>query len=140
MYCSEACHLGSDRPGFGSLGLAECNHKPLLAHTTHAVPSPANGIHFLDFAELDDHIHMLSWAESDPKSIVSDEIYEIGGVTLGPQMPTQLRPIPEAASVQAATIEPLTFTHYSVQTPFILILDVKEVQTPYIDASQTPDV
>ena len=40
------------------------------------VPPPADGIHFLDFVELDDHIHMLSWDESDPEPIVSYEIYE----------------------------------------------------------------
>ena len=31
------------------------------------------------------------------------------------------------------TFEPLTFPHYSVQTPFVLILDVVEVQTSYVD-------
>ncbi|RVX07344.1 hypothetical protein CK203_022529 [Vitis vinifera] len=86
---------------------------PLLVHTTHTVPPPVDDIHFLDFAELDNHIHMMSWDESEPEPIASYEIYEIGGVTLGPQMPTPFRLILEAAS---------------------------EVQTPYVDVSQTFDV
>ena len=34
---------------------------PLPAHTTHAIPPPAGGIHFMDFIEPGDHIHLLSW-------------------------------------------------------------------------------
>ena len=94
---------------------------PLLAHTTHAVPLPADDIHFLDFAELDDHSHMLSWDELEPEPIVADEMYEIGEVTLGPRMPTPFRLVPEAATLQTTTIETVTFPHYSVQMPFILI-------------------
>ena len=82
----------------------------------------------------------LSWDDSKPDPIVLDEIYGMGEVTLGPQMPTLFRLIPEAASVQATTIEPLTFPHYNVRTPFVLIPDIEEVQTPCIDVSQTPDV
>ena len=55
-------------------------------------------------------------------------------------MPTPFRLVLEAASVQMATIKPLNFPHYSVQMPFVLISDVEEVQTPYVDASLTPDV
>ena len=60
---------------------------PLPTHTTHAVPPPADGIHFLDFDETDNHVHMLSWDDSDLEPIMQDEIYEMSGVTLGPQMP-----------------------------------------------------
>ena len=67
-------------------------------------------------------------------------IYEVSGVTLEPQMPAPFRLVPEAASVQAATVEPLILPHYSVRTPFILILDVEEVQAPYVDDSQTLDI
>ena len=59
---------------------------PLPTHTTHAVPPPADGIHFLDFDETDNHVHMLSWDDSDLEPIMQDEIYEMSGVTLGPQM------------------------------------------------------
>ena len=34
----------------------------------------------------------------------------------------------------------MIFPHYSVQTPFILIPDVEEVQAPHVDDSQTLDV
>ncbi|RVW27330.1 hypothetical protein CK203_110326 [Vitis vinifera] len=54
--------------GFGTLGSAECDHNPLPTHTTHAVPPPAGGIHFLDFDETDDHVHMLSWDDPDPEA------------------------------------------------------------------------
>ena len=95
------------------MGQSSVTTNPLLAHTTHAVPPSADDIHFLDFAELDDHdhIHMLSWDDSEPELIVSDRIYEIGRVTLGPRMPTTFR----------------LLSHYSVQMSFVLILDIEEV-------------
>ncbi|RVW62410.1 hypothetical protein CK203_061927 [Vitis vinifera] len=34
------------------------------------VPPPAGGIHFLDFDETDDHVHMLSWGDPDPEPIM----------------------------------------------------------------------
>ena len=46
--------------GLVHLGQPSVTTIPLPAHTTHAVPPPADGIHFLDFDEIDDHIHMLS--------------------------------------------------------------------------------
>ena len=117
------------------MGHQSVTTNPLLTHTTHAIPPSADDIHSIDFAKLDDHIHMLSWDELEPKPIVSDEIYEIGRVTLGPWMPTPFRLVLEAALVQMTTIEPLTFPHYSVQMSFVLIRDVKEVHTPYVDVS-----
>ena len=113
---------------------------PLPAHITHAVPPPTEGVHSIDFVELDDHIHMLSWDESEPEPIVLDEIYEIGRVALGPRMSTPFRLILEAALVQTTTVEPLILPHYNIQAPFILIPDVEEVQTPYVDVSHTPYV
>ena len=80
--------------GLVHLGQPSVTKNPLPAHTTHAVPPPADGIHFLDFAELDNHIHMLSWDEPDLEPIVSDKVYEMGGVTLGCRMPTLFRLIP----------------------------------------------
>ncbi|RVW42652.1 hypothetical protein CK203_098293 [Vitis vinifera] len=82
---------------------------------------------------------MLSWDESKPEPIVSYEIYEIDEVTLSPRMPTLFRLVPEATSVQTTTVEPLTFPHYNVQTPFVLVLDVEVVQTWYVNVSHTPD-
>ena len=46
--------------GLVHLGQPSVTTNPLLAHTTHVVPSPGDDVHFIDFAELDDHIHMLS--------------------------------------------------------------------------------
>ena len=104
------------------------------------VPPLVDGVHSIDFDELDDHIHMLSWDDSKPEPMESDEIYEIGGVTLGLQMPTPFKLVPEATSVQTATIEPLTFPHYSAQMPFVLIPNVEEVQTPYVDDIHILDI
>ena len=94
----------------------------------------------MDFDETDDHVYMLSWDDSNLEPIMPAEIYEMSGVTLEPQMPAPFRLVPEAASVQAATSEPLTFIRYSVQTPYILIPDVEEVRAPHVDISQTPDI
>ncbi|RVW60154.1 Transposon Ty3-I Gag-Pol polyprotein [Vitis vinifera] len=99
--------------GLVHLGQPSVTTNPLPAHTTHAVPPPADDIHFLEFDEIDDHIHMLSDDDSDPEPIMPDVIYETSGVTLGPRMPAPFRLVPEAASVQAATVEPLILPHYS---------------------------
>ena len=100
--------------GLVHLGEPRVITNPLLTHTTHAVPPPADGIHSLDFAKLDNHIHMLSWDDIEPEPIVLDEIYEMGEVTLGPRMPVPFRLFPDAASVQTTTVEPLTFLHYNI--------------------------
>ncbi|RVW78291.1 hypothetical protein CK203_055767 [Vitis vinifera] len=126
--------------GLVHLGQPSVTTNPLPTHTTHAVPPPAGGIHFLDFDETDDHVHMLSWDDPEPEPIMPAGIYETSGVTLEPQMPASFRLVPKAASVQAPTSEPLTFTCYSVQAPYILIPDVEEVQAPHRDDPQTPDV
>ncbi|WJZ84118.1 hypothetical protein VitviT2T_003739 [Vitis vinifera] len=124
--CTALRHAIQDliNQGLVHLGQPSVTTNLLPTHTTHAVPPPADGIHFLDFDEIDDHVHMLSWDDSDPE----------------PQMLTPFRLVPEAASVHAATSEPLTFTCYSVQTPFVLVPDVEEVQAPHSDDPQTPDV
>ena len=70
--------------GMVHLGQPSVTTNPLPTHTTHAILSPVDDIHFIDFAEPDGHIHMLSWDESEPKPIVVDGIYEVDGVTLGP--------------------------------------------------------
>ena len=59
---------------------------------------------------------------------------------MGPRMSTPFRLVPKAVSIQTTTIELLTFPHYNVQTSFVLILDVVEVQTSYIDHVHTSDV
>ena len=96
------------------LGQPSVTTNPLPAHTTRAVPSPADGIHFLEFSNDDDFIHMLSWDDTDLEPITSDGIYEMDRATLGPRMPISFGLVPEMASVQTATIEPLILPHYSV--------------------------
>ncbi|RVW20446.1 hypothetical protein CK203_111654 [Vitis vinifera] len=83
--------------GLVHLGQPSVTTNPLPTHTTHAVPPPAGGIHFLDFDETDDHVHMLSWDDPDPEPIMPAGIYETSGVTLEPQMPAPFRLVPEAA-------------------------------------------
>ncbi|XP_010650381.1 uncharacterized protein LOC100855002 [Vitis vinifera] len=140
--CTALRHAIQDQicQGLVHLDQPSVTTNPLPTHTTHAVPPPAGGIHLLDFDETDDHVYMLSWDDSDPKPIMPTKIYETSGVTLEPQMPAPFRLVPEAASVQAATSKPLTFIRYSVQMPYILILDVEEVRAPHVDISQTPDI
>ena len=70
--------------GLVHLDQSSVTTNPLSTHTTHAVPPPTNNIHFLDFAGFDDHIHMLSWDDTEREPIVLDGIYEMSGVTLGP--------------------------------------------------------
>ena len=55
-------------------------------------------------------------------------------------MPTPFRLVSEAASMQTTTIEPLNFPHYNVQMSFVLVPDIEEVQTPYVDVSQASDI
>ena len=55
-------------------------------------------------------------------------------------MPTPFRLVPDVTLVQSATIEPLTFPCYSVHTPFVLIPDIDEVHTPYVDDVHTSDI
>ena len=81
-------------------------------------------MHSIDFVKFDDHIHMLSWDDSEPEPIVL----------------VHFKLVPEAASVQMTTFKPLTFPYYSVQKPFVLIPDVDEVQAPYVDDVHISDV
>ena len=73
------------------LGQPSITFNPLLAHTSHAVPSPADDIHFMNFTKLDDCIHMLSWDDYELEPIVVDESYEVGGVILDPQPSSPFR-------------------------------------------------
>lgn len=122
------------------LGQLSVTTDPLPAHTTHAVPFLVDGIHFINFVEFDDHIHMLSCDESEPEPIVVDGIYEVDGMTLGQRMPTTFRLVPNVTRIHSNIVEPLIFPCYNVQTPFVLILDSDEVHTPDVDEGHTPNV
>ncbi|RVW56731.1 hypothetical protein CK203_095702 [Vitis vinifera] len=115
-YCTALRHVIQDLidQGLVHLGQSSVTTNPLPAHITHVVPSPTDGIHFIDFIKLDYHIHMLSWDESKLEPIVLDGIYEVGGVTLGPRMPTPFKLVPNVTPVQLTIAEPLTFPCYSV--------------------------
>ena len=101
-HCTALRHAIQDliNQGLVHLDQSSVTTNPLLAHTTHTVSPPTDGIHFIDLVELDDHIHMLSWDESMLEPIVADGIYEVGGVTLGPRMPTPFRLVLDVTSIQ----------------------------------------
>ena len=80
----------------------------------HAFPLPDGGIHFLDFADSNDHVCMMSWDDMDPEPIELGDIYETSSMSLGPQVLTPFKLFPETTSVHAATSKPSTFTRYSV--------------------------
>ncbi|XP_010645295.1 uncharacterized protein LOC100852942 [Vitis vinifera] len=126
--------------GLVHLGQPSVTQNPLPAHTMHAVPPPDGGIHFLDFADSDDHVCMMSWDDMDPEPIELDDIYEMSSMSLGPRVPTPFRLFPEATSVHASIVEPPTSMRYSVQTSFVLVPNVEEFQAPHSDDPQTPDV
>ena len=48
----------------------------------------------MDFIELDDHIHVLSWNDSEPEPILVDESYEVDGVISYPQAFAPFRLVP----------------------------------------------
>ena len=94
--CTALRHIVQDLidQGLVHLGQPSVTTNALPAHTTHVVPPPADGIHFLDFVELDDHVHMLSSDDSNPEPIVSNGIYEMDKATLGPWMPVSFGLVP----------------------------------------------
>ena len=131
--CTTLRHAIQDLIDRGLVHLGQLSVTQIPARTTHVVPPPDGGIHFLDFADSDDHIHMLSWNDIDPKPIELGDIYETSSMSLGPQVVTPFRLVPKVASVQMTIVEPPTSTRYSVQTSFVLVPDVEEIQAPHSD-------
>ena len=85
-HCTALRHTIQDLidQGVVHLGQPSVTTNPLPAHTTHAVPLPTDNMHSIDFAEIDDQIHMLGWDESESKPIVADEtFFGIGGIVDG---------------------------------------------------------
>ena len=64
--CTALRHAIQDliNQGLVHLGQPSVTTNPLPAHTTHAISSSTDSMHSINFAELEDHIHMLSWDES----------------------------------------------------------------------------
>ena len=79
---------------------------PLPAHSTHVVPPSPRDIHHINLIE-DDSIHMLSWDDGLPEPIILHDIYEIDGVSLGPQAPIPFSLIPDEAPFQLTHPTPL---------------------------------
>ncbi|RVW15404.1 hypothetical protein CK203_082675 [Vitis vinifera] len=98
-------------------------------HETDYFPPSADNIHFMDFTEPVDRIHMLSWEDFEPEPIVVDESYEVDGVILDPQASTPFRLVPNTPLVQLTTVGPLIHQCYSIQYPFILSRDPDEMVT-----------
>ncbi|RVW47067.1 hypothetical protein CK203_116113 [Vitis vinifera] len=102
--CTALRHAIQDliNQGLVHLGQPSVTTNLLPTHTTHAVPPPADGIHFLDFDEIDDHVHMLSWDDSDPE----------------PQMLTPFRLRSDAVVVLVPDVEEVQAPHSDdPQTP-----------------------
>ena len=71
--CATLRHAIQDlNQGLVQLGQPRVTVNPLPTYSTHVVPPPPGGIHFLDFVVDDDVIHMLSWDDLVPEPIVLD--------------------------------------------------------------------
>ena len=58
----------------------------------------------MDFTKLDDHIHMLSWDDSELKPIVMDESHEVDGVISNPQASAPFKLVPDTPPVQLTMV------------------------------------
>ena len=100
---------------------------PLLAHTTHSVPLPTSGIHYMDFVQ-DDVIHMLSWDDGLLEMFVPDDDYEILGATSDFSIPTPFSLIPDRVSLQLTPSTPSYVGHRDMFASFILWPENVDVQ------------
>ena len=81
--------------GLVNLGQPSVTTNPLPSHSTHAVPPPAGGIHFIDFDGTDDFIHMMSWDDHAPDPIMLVDNSEVDGFVLSTQLPAPFSLIPD---------------------------------------------
>ena len=105
------------------MGQPSISSNPISTYSSHAIHPPARGIHSINFVESDDHIHMLSWGDQGPESIVFDDGY--GDDAYAVLMPS-------ITPVWIPTLRSVTLSCYSVQTPFIL--------TPRQGTFDTPEI
>ena len=112
-----------------NLGQPSVTTNPLPTHSTHAVPPPPGGIHHIDFVE-DDNIHMISWDDGLPESIVLDDGYEVD--TVGSQTSTPFSLISDWVPFELTLIAPLATTRQGPSVPFVM--------WPYDDDSEGRDV
>ena len=111
------------------LGQPSVTTNLLPAHTSHAVLPPTGGIHFMDFTEPDDRIHMLSWDDYEPKPIIMDESYEVDGLILDTQAPAPFRLVSDTPLMQLTMVGLLICPCYTIQSLFILSRDPDETGT-----------
>ena len=106
--------------GLVNLGQSSVTTNPLPAHSTHAVPPPAGGIHFIDFDGTDDFIHMMSWDDHAPELIMLVENSEVDGFVLSTQLPAPFSLIPDVPPFQLSYSHDLVAGH-DVPTAFVLM-------------------
>ena len=117
------------------LGQPSISSNPLPTYSTHAVPSPAGGIHSIDFVESEDRIHMLSWDDQRSEPIAFDDGYGDDGVHevfSSQHIHSHVISAPGITPVWIPTLRPVTLPCYSVKTPFILTPHRGTVDTPEI--------
>nr|CAN66547.1 hypothetical protein VITISV_036484 [Vitis vinifera] len=117
-HCTTLRHAIQDLidQGLINLGQPSVTTNPLPAHSTHAVSPSSGNIHHMDLIE-DDSIHMLSWDDGLPESIVLHDSYEVDGVSLVPQTPAPFSLIPDEAPFQLTHPTPLVI---GCQDAFVL--------------------
>ena len=115
--------------GLVHLGQPSVTTNPLLVPTSHAIPPPPDDIHFMNFIEPDDHIHIMSRDDSKLKPIIVGESYEVDGVILDPQTFAPFRLVLDMPPIQLIMIGPLILPCYNIQFSFILSLDLNEAVT-----------
>ncbi|RVW80015.1 hypothetical protein CK203_055836 [Vitis vinifera] len=76
--CTTLRHVIQDLidQGLVHLGQPSVTTNPLPFHTSHAIPRPPDDIHFMNFIEPDDHIHIMSWDDSKLEPTIVGERYE----------------------------------------------------------------
>ena len=105
--------------GLVNLGQPSVTTNPLPTHSTHAVPPPPGDIHHIDFIK-DDNIHMLSWDDGLPESIVLHENYEVDGVSSSSQVPAPFSLILDGALFQLTHSTHLVIRRWDTFVPFAL--------------------
>ena len=107
-------------PDLVNLGQPSVTTNPLPSHSTHIVLLLVGNIHFVEFVEDDDNIHMLSSGAIELGLIVLDEGHEIDEVTLSPQIFTLFSLVLDMVSFQLIHTSSVTIACHGVSTPFIL--------------------
>ena len=103
-----------------NLGQPSVTTNPLPAHSTHAVPPPTGGIHFIDFDGTDDFIHMMSCDDHAPEPIILVENSEVDGFVLSTQLPAPFSLILDVPLFQLSYSHDL-FAGHDVPTAFVLM-------------------